>query len=271
LHDLSPRQAAEAIQTAVEKQIPLTVTVPRDDTWASLRSRFVAVQDGRLLIEHPAEENASAPHEFAPADKLSVMFKLKHHKHVFSATVAGTARHALADGTLVPVLAVVLPSRMQRVQRRVYVRADVPANRIVRASAWLGGCSAEPAGTTPQMPVWSGTVANLSAGGAQLRLPAQVAVGLEPGDIVGIRIVFGAGEHALFVDAQFRHAEPDGDCVLIGLQFVGLLQNAAGRSAFQVISRKVSEFQAINAASQRRMEKVAAPVAADGPAVDDAD
>ena len=91
------------------------------------------------------------------------------------------------------MLVICRPSRMQRLQRRAYIRAEVPPNRIVRASFWLGGRTAEPTGGSPTTPVWSGRVVNLSAGGFQLHTDAAAASDVEIGDAVGVRVVFGMG------------------------------------------------------------------------------
>ena len=242
LQELTNRQANEAIRAAVERRIPMTVTIPVGETWTNLRSRFLEIREERLAIERPAADGLP-PHEFAPGDRLSASFKFKHHKHVFAATVAGVGQFQLDDGTAVPVLLLVLPSKMQRVQRRSYVRVEVPPNRIVRASFWLGGRDAEPAGATPERPVWSGCVVNLSAGGFQVRTGKGPVGDLEIGHTVGVRISFGAGQETVFADAQIRHAEVQGDQAIMGFQFVGLLETPEGQEVVRTISRKVSEYQ----------------------------
>jgi c-di-GMP-binding flagellar brake protein YcgR len=133
---------------------------------------------------------------------------------------------------------------MQRLQRRAYLRVDVPACRIVRASYWIGGRAAEPAGTTVDCPVWSGQVTNISAGGFQLAADANAAEALEVGDTVGVRLIFGAGRESVYADAQYRHHERtlDGH-VLMGFQFMGLDQTTEGRAALRIVSEAVNEFQ----------------------------
>jgi len=243
LQELSADQIDELIGMAVARTVPLIITIRTEASWDNLHSRMLAVRGTHLLVELPCVDPKAAPHEFVPSERVGMSFKLKHYKHLFTATVVGQERIKLPDGTEAPALAVVLPSRMQRLQRRAFIRADVPPNRIVRASFWMGGCDCEPAGTSPQRPVWSGRVTNISAGGFQLATEPQAAEGLESGDPVGVRLVFGTDGQAIYADAQFRYAQMDRDRALLGFQFIGLTETPEGRAALQMISANVSAFQ----------------------------
>ena len=245
LQDLDARTIDEAVRLAVEKAVPIAACARPDGAWISLRSRFLAVDEQHILIEPPAEMEGETPYDFSPAEKIGMSFKLKHHKHICSATVAGPDVAERDGGRGAPVLRICWPTRMQRLQRRAFNRAEVPSGMIVRASFWLGGCRAEPAGTSPTTPVWSGAVTNISAGGVLLVCGPEPTSLVEPGDIVGMRLLFGLDSPAVYVDAQYRHVrEADGEYQL-GFQFIGLGQTQEGREALKRITSKVSEFQHI--------------------------
>lgn len=245
LQELSAKQIDEVIHAAAEREIPAIITISREGSWANLHSRILAIRDSHLLLELPAFYPGEIPHEFVPAERIGISFKLKHHKHILAARLVAQERVVTDDGTEVPVLATVLPSRMQRLQRRAFLRVHVPANRIVRASFWLGGCSMEPAGTSPDRPVWSGQVVNLSAGGFQLSADPVSVEGLETGETVGVRLVFGTDGETIYSDAQFRHMEIERGRAMLGFQFIGLTETPEGRVALQMLSAKVGEFQRI--------------------------
>ncbi len=251
LQHLTIQQIDDVLQAAVERHIPATITVRGENgTWSNLRSRLVALQAEHIHLEMP-EGPDGRPFGLRPADKAGVSFKFKHHKHIFTGTVAGTEEGHLADGTAAVVLSVCCPTKMHRMQRRAFLRADVPPNRVVRASFWLGGRDAEPAGTGPGKPVWSGRVANISAGGFQVACEADAADVLDVGETVGVRVHFGVGEEAVYADAQFRHAQAIEGKLHLGFQFVGLAQSAEGRDALQSISVKAAQFQRESTATQR--------------------
>jgi c-di-GMP-binding flagellar brake protein YcgR len=251
LQYLSNRQINEAIRGAAEKSVPVTITVRLEEGWASYHSRLLGLDAGHLLLELPQLEQGQPLHDFQPAERAGVSFKLKHHKHVFTGTVAGTEVTCLDDGAELPILRVCSPTKMHRMQRRAFFRAEVPPNRVVRASFWLGGREAEPAGTSPDRPVWSGRVLNLSAGGFQMQIAGNGQTSLEAGENVGVRLIFGAGRETVYADAQFRHVETVGTEMRVGFQFIGLAQTAEGRQALQMIGSKAGEYQRDNAARQR--------------------
>lgn len=243
LQDLEIGRINEAVELAAGRRVPVTVTVPTAESWTNLHSRLVAVRDGHLLLEPPGAGQGRPPREFAPGQKVGLSFKLKHYKHICTAIVSGTEPFTLDDGTPLQLLSVCGPARMQRIQRRAYIRADVPPNRLVRASVWLGGRRNEPSGASAESPVWSGRVTNLSAGGFQLQTRDELAGELEVGDNVGVRMIFGAGEQVLYGDAQFRHLQDHRDARVLGFQFLGLDQTRRGRQTLREISIRVSEFQ----------------------------
>lgn len=242
LRDLTIAQIDEAIAGATDRRLPLTLTIPSGRSWQILHSRFVALREGHLLIEMPIADDGQ-PHELKAADCVGVSFKFKHHKHVFSATVAGSETLRLDDGTEAQVLSLCSPTGMKRLQRRAFTRAAVPAGRIVRASFWTGGLQAEPHQSSLQNPVWSGRVINISAGGMLVSCEPAVAQVLDPGETVGMHISLGVGEEAVSCDAQFRHLEATADEALVGFRFVGLEQTPQGQKAMQQISSWTARFK----------------------------
>ena len=243
IRDLTIAQIDEAVAGATERRLPVTLTIRVDDNWRILYSRCLGLREEHLLIEPPKAEGEHPPHEFKAADRIGVSFKFKHHKHIFSATVAGTENVRLDDGTEVEALSLCVPTQMKRLQRRAFTRAAVPAGRIVRASFWTGGLQAEPRRSSTETPVWSGKVVNISAGGVQVSCSGTVAETLDLGETVGMHVSFGVSEEAVSCDAQFRHVETVEGEELLGFQFVGLDQTPKGHEALQQISSWTAHFE----------------------------
>ncbi len=242
VQELTNAQINDALEGAAQKHIPLTLTIRCGNRWINLRSRGVAVRAEHLIVEFPVMEDGFTPYEFAPAERVGGSFKLKHYKHIFSTVFTGTTKVRLDDGQEMSVVSLCAPTKMQRLQRRAYFRVEVPGNRIVRASIWLGGCENEPAGTSPERPVWTGQVLNISAGGFRMRTGSDATYLLDPNDVMGTRLIFGTGRETVYADAQLRHAEPSEGGSLMGLQFLGLAQTPQGLKTLQFISSKVGEF-----------------------------
>ncbi len=244
LHDLDAKQIHESLSEACQRGMPLNITLHDEHGWSNYHSRLVHVDDQFLFIEPPIKDHCQTHGELAPAARIGASFKLKHYKHIFIAAVAGMRTINLHSGDTAALLAICVPAQMQRLQRRAFIRAEVPANRVVRAAFWIGGQQAEPKKSCEQTPVWFGRVQNISAGGFQISCGGAAAAALDEGDIVGVRLSFGtaAGE-TVFADAQFRHIETTDQGPVMGFQFIGLAQSPKGRLALEVISSKVGEFQ----------------------------
>ena len=72
------------------------------------------------------------------------------------------------------------------------------------------------------------------------------------GDLVGVRLSFGVADESCFADAQFRHAQVDGEALMLGFQFVGLAHSRPGRAALKLITVKVAELHRLQAKLQQR-------------------
>jgi len=251
LQELTLEQINQTIEGAAAKQTPVTVTVREHSAWTSYHSRLLASDGGHLLIIPPVSDYGEV-RDLGSADRVGVSFKFGHYKHVFSATVAGDAQTAGPDGQPTDVVRLVAPSRMQRLQRRAFKRADVPHDIIIRAAFWLGGQSAEPSGQADGQNVWTGVVGNISAGGFQMHCRDYSGPDLDVGEVVGVRLMFGVGGETCFADAQCRHFDVQKDHVALGFQFVGLGHTRESRETLQLISRKVADLHRAEALAERR-------------------
>jgi hypothetical protein len=247
LQELNSRQTEQALSGAMEGHIPITATFNLQQSWHVLHGRLIP-PDGRFLVlelEQPA--TLALPTDL----RMGVSFKLKHYKHLCTATLLACQQLTRPDASMADALKLSWPGRMQRLQRRAYTRVDVPDNRIVRAACWLGSSREEPAAGSPTSPVWSGRVSNISAGGLQLVTDASASRDLDVGDDLGMRLTFGLGEQAVYVDAQVRYLELAGQQVVVGLQFVGLDHTAEGRETLSIISARIAEYQHLAEQAQR--------------------
>ena len=87
MQELNIRQIDEAITQAVEKHIPLTISI-NNGGWVNLHSRFLGICEEHILVEPPTKSGGEI-YEFSLAEKIALSFKLKHHKYLSNARVAG--------------------------------------------------------------------------------------------------------------------------------------------------------------------------------------
>jgi len=243
LQEMTQEQIGGVLKSAIERQVPVTVTLKRDNAWTSCHTRLLAVRDPHVFLGPllpPAEHETPV---ISPAEKIGLSFKLKHYKHVFTVIAVGPEEFQNSAGESTEAVSVCWPTSMHRLQRRAFVRAEVPHGRVVRASFWLGGHDNEPEHSDPDRPVWSGRLTNISAGGFQVHSgEAGDMWELVVGETVGVRLAFEAGSESVYADAQFRRVDRIDGQTLLGFQFVGLAQDRRGRQGLQYISAKVAEY-----------------------------
>jgi len=242
LQEMTQEQIGDVLQTAVAKQVPLTVTLRRDKSWVTCHTHLLSDGDPHMLLGELQVHDGQEVPRIASAERIGLSFKLKHHKHIFTVTAVGPEKFAGGGEDPNEALAVCWPTRMHRLQRRAYLRAELPEGRVVRASFWLGGRDNEPTQASLERPVWSGRLSNLSAGGFQVAMGPNEVWDLEMGETVGVRLAFEAGSESIYADAQFRHLDRLEDHILLGFQFIALAQDRRGRQALQYISSKVAEY-----------------------------
>ncbi len=240
MQELNIRQIGDAISQAVEKHIPLTLSI-NDGGWFNLHSRFVDICDKHVMVELPVDEDGQE-YEFSLAEKIALSFKLKHHKYLSNARVAGAREINSPNSKGETALALCFPMHMQRVQRRSFTRVCIPPGRIVRVSFWAGNKDSEPTSPSKETPVWSGAVIDLSAGGFRCIVSGDMAPFLQTGQSVGVRVGFGPGQESIYSDAHFRHCDTKGQNYSLGFQFLGLAHTADGREVLRTIGQKMCEF-----------------------------
>jgi len=238
MQELDIRQIDNAVGDAVEKSIPLTVTF-ESGGWVNLRSRFLAVDGDHLVVEMPVGLVGTTP-RLAPAQKVDLSFKLKHHKYLTQVRIAGYTHRTGDNNIESEALSLCLPMHMQRIQRRSYSRVSVPIGKVIRVSVWPGGKNCEPTGPSGAS-VWSGTLMDFSAGGFRIVIPADDSFSLQEGDSAGVRIAFENARESIYSDAEFRRCDTVGKNLSLGFQFVGLAHTLEGRNILRTISQKMSQ------------------------------
>ncbi|MHC4561481.1 MAG: flagellar brake protein [Planctomycetota bacterium] len=241
LEELPDNQKNAMLARAAAENAAVTLTVRRQNRWVTFRSRFVIEHEGRVWIEQPRMSGQSDIYDFQKGEEAGLTFRMGHMRYIMSVQVVSEEDYRDKDDR--PHLALRLKSvgEMQRNQRRLHERVPMPSGQRIRANIWLGGRDSEPDEPTVGNPVWSGRVIDLSVGGALLRTDREAAEYIQAGDLVGVRVTFGDTEGAAILDAQLRHAQPDNEMAMLGLQFVDTERSEETLTALGLIHAKVEE------------------------------
>jgi len=235
-----PAARTDAILEAVRKQSPAVITVPVINRWVTLKSAFVAADPdaGLISLARPLPDDGQPQPSLKPGQSISISFRRGHRKCIcVTAVVRGTGTEQ--EGRL----QIQWPDEILAVQRRAYFRAPVPEDMEVPVRLWRGGRTKRRLAAIGKWPSVTGHLADISAGGMRLDVPASEDPQLQVGEPVAVEFAPLPQVGQLCLDANFRHClpQPNG-WVGLGLQFVGLEGSPAGRQILLVLGQVSAEY-----------------------------
>ncbi len=239
---VAPDQIQGIISTAARRTAPVALTSQVQQVWRTYRSRFLGTRGGGVWVEYAQDPEDEVKLELAAGEKIGVAFKHRHFKFVFPCLIEAVERFATETGEVVPAARLEWPTAMHQLQRRMFIRADVPDERAAFVHFWEGGLALEPQDGLREKLTYTGQLADLSAGGFRVRLFSNNDPGFTRGQPMGATLSVTGESSPISVDAQFRHASNDEFSVVLGMQIVGLAQTPEGRDTLERISRLAREF-----------------------------
>jgi len=238
LRTLTGSEIANAIECASQDKAGVTVTVYHQDRWFMFSGNMLDADGKSLWITYPQSDHGPADYEFSSGHCVGITFRSGFRRFLFSAVIAAVEE----SGT--PALQLDLPEELQVSERRIGLRVEMPALETVDASIWLGGLQVKHDEADALVPAWSGRVLDLSEGGCYIRTDSEVSRYIEIGDVVGLQLTIGEGDatEQILIDAQLCRSDPDGERLMVGLQFIDIDESDQTREAYEKIKAKLSEF-----------------------------
>lgn len=241
---VSPDTAILAsLQWVLENDAPLFVSHVKDGGWACLRSKMLQLdsEHNLLKIMYPLLPMGGPAPEIAPSDRIGISFRRGHKKCSFVSAVAMRCHEGTGEDKI-DALVLRVPSHIREMQRRVYQRVQIPAERFIAAKLFAGGL---PKPGENALPICSGRVDNISVGGVLVDIRADQNPRLNSGSVVGIEIMHKPGLPPILTEASYLHCALRRDDRLgLGLQFLGLEHEMAGRSTLADVADFVRRLRA---------------------------
>jgi len=231
------------VETAARLDTPIALTCRLEKTWLSYRSRLIGLGDDGVWIECPVAPSGEKPAEFAVDQKISVAFKQRHYKYVFSTNITATGDFQTDQGESIRGLYLSWPAVLHQLQRRMYNRVIVPVSCRVFVNFWETGLAREPQEHLSKKLIYCGQIVDLSAGGFSIRLLTGDDPGFRFNGAIGAELNTEWQMGTIKVDARFRHVAIDEFGVLLGMQMMGLVETAAGQEALRKINQLLDRLQ----------------------------
>jgi c-di-GMP-binding flagellar brake protein YcgR len=250
---VSPRDAAAIFDRAVHDRSLAVLTLQDGSDWRSFKSRFLErdAKNRFFVLDYQAFDNEPLP-TLTPGQYLGVSFRQKNRKLLFATVVEAKGHFILDEKTSLPAVRYRWPDSITELQRRAYYRTPVRDDMTLLVSLWPGGLRARGDAQTAALRVATGELADLSCGGALVRLHQQAPPDFAPNQTLGVELQLPDGRAPLVVDALFRGARSDEAGTLsAAIQFIGLELSVDGRRVLQRLANSVQRLHRLTLAAGR--------------------
>ena len=272
----------EILETAIEEKVPAIMTYLSRGKWHVSKVLLTNLGASRLSAEiwpkekrHPINIHINQP--------VGISIKYGYGKFVFDTKVVDLelSTPALSDERHPPgceskaggqersgQIVLLVPDRIEIVQRRSYFRVDVPRALKVNILLWHRGLN-----RVPEPEVWDrdeqqdnsdnktqdyykARLMDISAGGAQIVIDTSQKPDFRKGQFIGLTFTPRPYEKPLILDAQIRNILPtaDDNNICLGLQIVGLEASPEGRQVLQRLCNVVEHYFQINQSGAKQQE-----------------
>ena len=238
---ISASDSVAIFDRAVKERALAVLTFQDGQDWQTFKSRFLERDPQRrffVLDYQPVEEQALPA--VAPGQYLGVSFRQKSRKLLFATVVEAKGHFVLDNKTAVPAVRYRWPDGLTELQRRAYYRTPVPGDMNLLVTLWAGGVRGRAEAQAEALRVISGTLGDLSCGGALVKLHHPAPPDWVGEQTLGVEIQLPDGRPPLVLDVRYRGVRSDESGGLsAALQFIGLEITAEGRAALQRLANSV--------------------------------
>jgi hypothetical protein len=267
---LSKAEPREILQTVLGKKVSSVLSYLSKGKWHVAKVSLTNLGDDRLdirLLPKKADSRLRKSHQTTTSKQPSIniqvhqpvgiSLKYGYGKFIFETTVVAIqpSTEPASGGTI----SLMIPERIEMVQRRSYFRVDVPSSLKVNVMLWHRRYTDEPetqqtetqtsdSREMPQERYWQGKLTDISAGGVQVIVDTAQKPDFERGQFIGLRFTPMPYETPLMFDAQIRNVLPTA-CekgICLGLRIVGLEASPEGRQVLQRLCSVAECYYQIN-------------------------
>lgn len=251
---LAKFSAAELFAQAVRDRALAVLTIRDDHGWQTFKAHFLE-RDARqryFVLDYQAVDEALLP-PLSPGQVVGVSFRQKSRKFLFATLVEAKGHFVLDDRTTVPAVRFRWPAHIDELQRRAYHRTPVPEDLTLLTSLWPGGIAARTAAQCDSLQIATGDLADISCGGALIRLHQAKPPSWADGQTLGAELQLPDGHSPLVVDVRYRGTRPlDRGTLSAAVQFVGLELAPDGRRVLQRLAHAVQHLLRSTVTARRR-------------------
>ncbi|MEW6250267.1 MAG: PilZ domain-containing protein [Planctomycetota bacterium] len=247
---LSPRDAAQLFDRAVAEHALAVLSLQADGGWQTLKSRFLERDPrGRFIVLDYHSENGTELPPLAPGQCIGMSFRQRSHKLLFATVVEARGHYLLPNQARLPAVRYRWPETVTELQRRAYFRTPVPDDLKLAVRLWPGGLHTHAEAQSGALPTVLGELADLSCGGALVRLQDPAATPGPDDQTLGVELQLPDGRPPILLEARARGERQDASNGQgLALQFLGLELSPDGNVTLQRLANSVQRLHRLGAA-----------------------
>ncbi len=249
---LRKSEPREMLETIIEEQIPAIMSYLSKGKWHVAKVNVVRLGANRLYVEVAPRKK---PHPLNVQIEQPVGFSIKfgYGKFIFDSKIVDL--EPSLERTSGGVLVIEVPRTIEMVQRRSFYRVKVPGSMKVNVQVWHRNSATEEV-KAPENSYWQGRLVDVSAGGAQIALPADKNPDLKKGQFIGVRFTPMPYEKPIMFNAQVRCVLPtvDESMICYGVQIVGLEASKEGREMLDRLCNVIESYHQMNQTSIKNQD-----------------
>jgi len=247
-HGAEPRVLLKSV---IDDRIPAIMSYLSRGKWHVAKILLRSMGASKLNVQvlggdrpHPVNIQLNQP--------VGVSLKYRCGKVVFDTTVVGFEASSQGGGGQINLL---IPDRVEIIQRRSYFRVSVPESLKVNVTLWHRKQNKDNQCKPPEK-YWQCKLVDISAGGLQLALENASQPNFNKGQFVTLRFTPLPYEQPLMFSAQIRNLLPTADDrkTCLGMQIVGLEASPEGREVLQRLCVIVEQYYQINQSGAKQHE-----------------
>lgn len=249
--DLTIPRGAEPrklLQSVIEEEIPAIMSYLSKGKWHVAKILMQKLGASQLHVKvlqgdrpHPVNIKLNQP--------VGVSLKYRYGKIVFDTTVSAFEQSPSGQAGIV----LVVPPKVEIIQRRSYFRVNVPASLKVNVVLWHRRHDDSGKSLTPEK-YWQSRLIDISAGGLQLAIENSTKPDFRKGQFITMRFTPLPYQQPIMFNCQIRNilktADGNGSC--LGMQIVGLEASTEGQEILQKLVSVVEQYFQINQSSAKQ-------------------
>ncbi len=246
---LIAKEVTDRLKNVLQEDVAVTMTFLSNGMWNSLSVGLIglSLEINQLSVRSDISKRANKIRIDLP---VGLSIQTEHGTLVFESVVTSVETSGSSCKILIRV-----PDKIEKMQRRAYIRVAVPNSMKVNVIFWHRGYDDDTEISPPVEKCWQGELVNISAGGLQILVSKEMSTCFKDCQLIGVQFTPYSYQKPIIAEAVIKHlSRLDGsEYISIGAEFIGLESSRTGRQNIKRIIKTVNYYGKRNPLSDKEI------------------